>query len=112
MLSLWQYNRDYIVEFLCENTERPELQCDGKCFLKNELEKQNDTEKQAQQALSKKFEVTAFVFPNLKKSFFVEKIFIQKEIITNFFYFFYFPNNSKFGIFHPPQKIKCLKFKV
>jgi len=36
-------NYDYIVEVLCENRDRPELQCDGKCYLAKLLaEEQRD----------------------------------------------------------------------
>ena len=34
-------NQDYIVEFLCSNKEKPELQCNGKCYLAKQLEKQD-----------------------------------------------------------------------
>lgn len=33
----------YIIEFLCENRQKPELHCDGKCYLKKQM---NDTEKE------------------------------------------------------------------
>lgn len=32
-------NKDYIAEELCENKEKPELQCDGKCHLAKEVKK-------------------------------------------------------------------------
>lgn len=36
-------NYDYIVSELCENKEKPELQCNGKCYLSKEIAK-NQTE--------------------------------------------------------------------
>ncbi|WP_149273024.1 hypothetical protein [Pareuzebyella sediminis] len=33
-------NYDYIVNVLCENKDRPELQCDGKCYLAKQLAKE------------------------------------------------------------------------
>lgn len=33
-------NYDYIVNVLCENKDRPELQCDGKCYLSKMLAKE------------------------------------------------------------------------
>jgi len=36
-------NYDYIVQNLCENSNRPELSCHGKCYLAKEL---STTEKQ------------------------------------------------------------------
>jgi hypothetical protein len=37
-------NYDYIVETLCINKDKPELNCNGKCYLSKELAKTNDTE--------------------------------------------------------------------
>lgn len=39
-------NYDYIVKVLCENKDRPELQCNGKCHLTKELAKEAGAEKQ------------------------------------------------------------------
>lgn len=30
-------NYDYIVNVLCENKDKPQLQCDGKCYLSKQL---------------------------------------------------------------------------
>lgn len=35
---------DYIANVLCVNKSRPELHCNGKCYLSKELAKANDTE--------------------------------------------------------------------
>jgi len=35
-------NYDYIVNVLCENKDRPELQCDGKCYLSQMLAKESE----------------------------------------------------------------------
>jgi hypothetical protein len=32
-------NYEYVAEELCENTDEPELECNGKCFLAQQLEK-------------------------------------------------------------------------
>ena len=37
-------NQDYIAEFLCINKDKPKLQCNGKCHLVKELEKQQKNE--------------------------------------------------------------------
>ena len=34
-------NYDYIVTHLCENRDKPQLQCDGKCYLAQLLAKEN-----------------------------------------------------------------------
>lgn len=35
-------NYDYIVNVLCENKDRPELQCDGKCYLAQMLAEESE----------------------------------------------------------------------
>lgn len=45
-------NYDYIVKELCENRQKPELHCNGKCQLMKELAKASENEKPAQQKKS------------------------------------------------------------
>ena len=35
-------NQDLIAEELCENKDKPEMECNGKCYLKKELEKDEE----------------------------------------------------------------------
>jgi hypothetical protein len=37
---------DYIAEFLCINKDKVELQCNGKCYLMQQLSEQNEEKKQ------------------------------------------------------------------
>ncbi|WP_203256028.1 hypothetical protein [Hyunsoonleella ulvae] len=37
-------NQDYIAEFLCINKDKPEIQCNGKCHLVKQIEKQKEQE--------------------------------------------------------------------
>lgn len=37
-------NYDYISEVLCVNKSRPEIHCNGKCYLKKQLANANDTD--------------------------------------------------------------------
>lgn len=43
----YQANKEYIMEFLCINRDKPELKCEGKCQLTKKLKAQHDTDKQA-----------------------------------------------------------------
>lgn len=44
-IAYFQINKEYIARVLCENRDRPELHCDGQCYLakrlKTEQEKQD-----------------------------------------------------------------------
>lgn len=35
-------NYDYIVNVLCENKDRPQLNCDGKCYLAKQFAKESE----------------------------------------------------------------------
>lgn len=39
-------NYNYIVTVLCENKEKPQLQCNGKCYLAKQLEKSSEQDEQ------------------------------------------------------------------
>jgi hypothetical protein len=41
-IAYYHANRDYIAKALCENRSRPELHCDGKCYLAKKLKAQQD----------------------------------------------------------------------
>ncbi|MDH6251967.1 hypothetical protein M2347_001694 [Chryseobacterium sp. H1D6B] len=43
-IAEYAVNYNYIAEVLCINKSRPELHCNGKCYLSKELAKTNDTE--------------------------------------------------------------------
>lgn len=47
VLPVFSYiiNYNYIVKELCENKEKPQLHCNGKCHLKKELAKSSESEK-------------------------------------------------------------------
>lgn len=42
IIAHYNLNRDYIARVLCENRDRPQLHCDGKCFLAKRLKAQQD----------------------------------------------------------------------
>ena len=39
-------NYDYIVNVLCENKDKPELQCNGKCYLMTKLAQETEQQKE------------------------------------------------------------------
>lgn len=55
-------NYDYIVNVLCENRDRPELQCDGKCYLAQQLAKEAENQKNPFGEKQSRTEIQQFVF--------------------------------------------------
>ncbi|MEZ4779503.1 MAG: hypothetical protein R2786_09010 [Flavobacteriaceae bacterium] len=43
-LLYYELNIDYIIENYCVNKEKPELKCNGKCYLAQQLQKNNPTQ--------------------------------------------------------------------
>jgi hypothetical protein len=44
VLAYYQLNKAYIARVLCVNKERPQLRCQGKCFLARQLKAQAERE--------------------------------------------------------------------
>lgn len=39
IIAWYEYNKEYIAKNLCENRNKPEMKCCGKCYLKKQLKK-------------------------------------------------------------------------
>ena len=48
-IAYFKLNREYIAKVLCENRKRPELHCDGKCYLAKKLKQQQEIDTALQQ---------------------------------------------------------------
>lgn len=97
-------NYDYIVNVLCENKDKPEMQCNGKCHLSKELAKEAGADnKNPFNSKTSKTEILQFIISeNIKEyTFASEAGFASLENIG------YKPNlnSSLFSskILHPPQ---------
>lgn len=47
-IDYWM-NKDFIASELCENQDKPELKCDGKCHLKKEIQQSEQEQNDSQQ---------------------------------------------------------------
>lgn len=41
-IAYYHVNKEYIARVLCENRDKPQLHCDGKCYLAKKLKAQQD----------------------------------------------------------------------
>lgn len=87
-------NQEQIAEELCENKDKPELQCEGHCQLKKELEKKN--EPQAQNRFN---EMSVFIGA---KGLEITRPEIKPQDFTVTFYNATYTNTFVSEIFHPP----------
>ncbi len=72
----YQLNIDYIVDKYCVNKERPQLNCNGKCYLMSQIK----TESQPSKENSDTIIITESFIP----LFFQETTFRLEKIITNY----------------------------
>lgn len=49
--SYYYANKNYVASALCENKDKPQLQCQGKCFLKKQLDRTEKEDKKEKTAL-------------------------------------------------------------
>ena len=86
------------IEKLCENKDKPELQCNGKCHLKKVAENSTDNQQEPAKSTSLK-EITLFVINKLEYT--ISKI--KKTEDKNFKYKNLYAFSSIHQIDHPPQ---------
>ncbi|MBV8324751.1 hypothetical protein [Chryseobacterium sp.] len=94
-------NYDYIVSTLCVNKNKPEIHCNGKCYLSKELAKANDSEtspfNKTKPSGQKMLDI--YILPEIAKISVTEKIpFFNFNFIYETAYSFLFLNS----IFKPP----------
>jgi hypothetical protein len=89
-------NKDYIAKNLCENRDKPQMHCEGKCCLKKRLEKDQNAPTSSQKD---KQDVVLYCFTagiHIAYSFFPEekvKYFSHNDLAT-------YTYSS--AVFHPP----------
>ena len=53
LITYYKLNIEYIVQELCENRARPELNCEGKCYLEKQLSDADQAEEQSKERIQK-----------------------------------------------------------
>lgn len=95
----FEMNKSYIVKELCENRNRPELHCNGKCFLKKKLqaaeEKEKKQERENQRNRYQEVLPTAFTFTAAIKKIKIKPSYPESVISK--------PIDRSFSIFQPPK---------
>lgn len=94
----YEVNKDYISNVLCENKEKKEMHCEGKCHLKKELDKEEKSESTPTANNKEKFEITLF-----NESITEFLIYIVSKAVYTVSYIAIVPQNCSFAIFHPPK---------
>ncbi|MGS2738469.1 hypothetical protein [Sinomicrobium sp. M5D2P17] len=91
-------NEDYIAEYFCVNKDRPELQCNGQCYLARQLKKQQEDKKQGIPSIQLKEYPIGFV--NILEIP-VSVLFTTRK--KNADYINHYTEEINFSVFHPPS---------
>ena len=95
----FELNQNYISSTLCENRDKPELHCNGKCYLMKKLKQAEEKEqKQERQAQKTQIQEAVVVKPLVFKQYAFAVINLHIPSSTGM------PQNIKNSIFHPPQE--------
>lgn len=98
----YQANKEFIMEFLCINRDRPELKCEGKCQLTKKLKAQHESDKQANERGQKQEVQINLYCQNL----FYLQPYKQASVVSHTTaYSCGYSSVAYQSIFHPPQFI-------
>ncbi|MCA0365722.1 MAG: hypothetical protein LCH67_16900 [Bacteroidetes bacterium] len=100
----YQLRKDFIIKNYCVNKNRPEMHCDGKCYLAKQLKKaQEKEEKQAtNDFLTKFFGIEGFTKTVNFKNYFGQITYFSRSE-KNYFYLDNAISTDYTSIFHPPR---------
>jgi hypothetical protein len=98
LVAVYSLNKDYIASTLCENKEKPAMSCEGKCYLKKQLEQDDKNQSDSNAPASKeKSEINIFCSEVLTSNTFIEENVHHFSVYKKTYSF-----HSLQGIFHPP----------
>ncbi|MFD2570061.1 hypothetical protein ACFSUS_05405 [Spirosoma soli] len=101
-IAYYHANKDYIARVLCENRDRPELHCDGKCYLAKKLKAQQDKQdKETTERVQNTPVLQLFCQADLPFQF--GSVWTASEVVR--FSTYRFPSylSPSTGLFRPPQ---------
>lgn len=99
----YELRKDYIIQNYCVNKNRPELHCDGKCYLAKQIKTAEQQEQQQKGADFNRylFGVEFIETPNEIIVFHLSKT----KLLTNFKYRDSLSQKHLTSVFHPPSVV-------
>ncbi|MBX2906693.1 MAG: hypothetical protein KF744_11685 [Taibaiella sp.] len=103
VVGLFNLNREYIAKSLCENRSKPSKKCNGKCYLKKQLKKVDDTEHGSSTGSTLKIEKTEVVCLVPATFQFTPGCLEEDEPVRNPVSADFIEQGRLHSIFHPPS---------
>jgi hypothetical protein len=91
----FEMNSSYIQSELCINKDNPESSCFGKCYLSNQIEKNQERKQSPEYQINKQ----TFYLPVLKEN---KSASITENTTHSFGYHFLYSNNYTSSLLRPP----------
>jgi hypothetical protein len=101
-VAYYRVNQDYIAKNLCENRDKPMMNCNGQCYLAKQLKAAEEKEQKSNSERLEKMPEVVLAFQAIEPVFsprFSAPIAIENHFSTQEF----FPNAAAKGFFHPPR---------
>lgn len=98
----YELNKDYVSTVLCVNKDKPQMHCNGKCYLKKQLKKTEDRSSKSTGSKSEKYALVYFIVQEFSFELRQPIRFAQNYISH---YNDFTPHNPIVSIFRPPQSI-------
>lgn len=102
----WKVNQTFIIEKLCKNKDKPQMHCNGKCYLYQQLQKaaEKEIDKNSLPTSLPKFKsVDDFVAQNYDWSPKKTSILLRQDSFAN--YCFNWPIGHQNSLLRPPEFI-------
>jgi len=96
----FKLNQDFFIE-ICENKDKPEMHCNGKCHLKKQIQEHEKKESENEKTLKDK-DPSLFLSATLRSA---PIPFYSKQNYQNRFSNIIYCRLPYFDIFHPPRNI-------
>ncbi len=104
IIAWYEINKDYIAKNLCENRDKPQLKCCGKCVLKRQLQKADENNTDTKQLPGSKSEKESIpVFIASAQITYGEFISVKEASVYCDYYHSSTGYDPLVSVFHPPS---------
>jgi hypothetical protein len=98
IFASFKINQRYIAKELCENRDKPELNCEGKCYLAKKLKQAEEKEQQQERQAQKNLLQEAFIGKVEPVKFHTSLIAVLDQAPADIYFF-----QQSLSVFHPPR---------
>lgn len=98
VIAGFEFNKTYIAEHLCVNKDRPEMNCEGSCFLHQKLQQNQERQDQGQTS-----NMAALSFVLFTPQSFLSVLPITQDQMVYFVTNSHLPTSPSYDFFNPPR---------